>query len=206
MSLLHRRALIAGATGLVLAGCSDIVGPPPAAKLYVLKATLPAPAPGPKVAWALTVQTPESGAGLAGERIAILRPPAILDYYAASAWADPLPAMVQAALLEAFETSARLAAVARDSDGTQSDYILSTDLRDFEARYDQGEGAPLAVVRLGVRLIQARTRKVAGYVEIAKEARASANTVDAAVAALGNAFSAVLADLVVWALGQPAPV
>lgn len=196
---LHRRALFAAASGLVVAGCADIVGPLPAPKLYVLAPTLAA-VPGAAVPWALSVQVPDSTAGLDSERIVISRPPSGLDFYAAAAWADRVPALVQTALVEAFESSGRIASVARDNVGTRADLILNTDLRSFEARFDSGEGAPLGVVRLGVRLIEARSRRIIGTTVIAKEARASANTVDAGVAAITAAFSSALADLVPWVL------
>lgn len=204
--MIDRRLLFAGAAGLVLAGCSDIVGPPPAGKLFVLKPRLPGAVAGAKNNWALSIQMPSASAGLDSDRIAILRPPASLDYYAASAWADPLPQLVQSGLLEAFEASGRLAAVSRDADAAQADFLLSTDLRDFEARYDAGEGAPLAVVRLGVRLVSTHTRRIAGYTELSKEVRASANSVDAAVEAMSAALSGVLADLLPWVLDRSAPI
>ncbi len=163
---MNRRSIFTAACSLVVAGCSDVIGPPPAPRLYVLDPALPGALPGPKVNWALAIQLPAATAGLDSARIAILRPPASLDYYAESAWADRLPALVQSAVLEAFEASGRISAVSRDSDGAQSDYVLGMDLRDFEARYDRGEGAPLAVVRLGVRLIESRTRRIAGYTEL----------------------------------------
>ncbi len=202
---INRRLLFTGTAGLVLAGCSDIISAPPSPKLYVLKPKLPAKLQGPAVKWALSIQLPAAGGGLDSERIAILRPPASLDYYAGSAWADPLPQLVQQDLLEAFEASGRIASVSRDSDANLVDLILGIDLRDFEARYDQGEGAPLAVVRLGARVIQARSRKIAGYTEFAKEVRASANSIDAGVEALSDAFSGVLTDLVPWVLSQSVP-
>lgn len=201
---LHRRALIAGATGLFVAGCSDVIGPPAAPKLYVLAPKLAA-IPGPAIPWGLSVQLPDATAGLDSERIAIARPPSGLDFYADSAWSDRVPVLVQSALVQAFEASGRIASVARDSDGTRSDFILNTDLRDFEARYDQGEGAPLAVVRFGVRLIETRSRRIVGTTVFSKEVRASANSIDAGVAAITEAFSGVLAELVPWVLQQKGP-
>jgi cholesterol transport system auxiliary component len=200
---LHRRALIVAASGLVVAGCADIVGPLPSPKLYVLTPNFVA-VPGAPVPWALSVQTPDSTAGLDSERIVISRPPAGLDFYADAAWSDRVPMLVQTALVEAFERSGRIASVARDSAGTRTDLILNIDLRSFEARFDAGEGAPLGVVRLGVRLIAAGSRRIVGTTEITKEVRASANTVDAAVAAVTMAFSAVLAALVPWVLEHQA--
>lgn len=200
-----RRVLIAGGSALVVAGCSDIVGPLPAPKLYTLTPLLPGQLTGAKVAWALVVQLPAASAGLDSERIAITRPPSGLDYYADSAWADRLPVLAEAALVEAFEGSGRIAAVARDSDGARADYFLTTDLRDFACRFDAGEGAPLAVVRLGVRVVDARSRKIAGTAVFAKEVRAAANSVPAGVAALTEAYGAVLAELVPWVLDRGMP-
>jgi len=202
---LPRRALFAGAAGLILAGCSDIIGPPPAPKLYVLKPALPQDAAGAKVSWALSIRTPEAIAGLDSERIAILFPPYNLDYYAGAAWVDRLPRLVEASLLEAFEASGRIDAVAQDQDAARADYALSTDIRDFEARLDSAPGAPVAAVRIGARLLSSRTQEIVGYTNVSREERASANSVDAAVEALDTAFAAVLAQLVTWVLDRPAP-
>jgi cholesterol transport system auxiliary component len=203
---LTRRVLFAGASALVVAGCADVVGPPSSPKLYMLNPLLSGPLAGSKVGWALSIQMPEASAGFDSDRIALTRPPSGLDYYADAAWADRLPVLVETACLEAFERSGRIAAVARDSDGARADYFLNTDVRDFACRYDAGEGAPLAVVRLGVRVVDARTRKINGTAVFAKEVRAAANSVPAGVAALTEAYGAVLADLVPWVLGRGMPV
>ncbi len=200
---LNRRALLAGASGLLATGCADLVGPPPSSKLYLLKPALPQALAGAKVNWALSIQLPDTSAGLDSERIVIQRPPAGMDFYAGSAWPDRLPVLVQGALLEAFEAGGRIAAVARDSDAAHADYYLATDLRDFEARYDEPDGVPTAVVRIGARMIVARTRDIAGYTEASREVRASQNSVEAAVEALAAALSEVLGEIVPWALGMP---
>jgi cholesterol transport system auxiliary component len=157
------------------------------------------------VQWALSIQMPDATASLDTERIAISRPPSGLDYYADTAWADHLPALVETAMMEAFERSGRIGAVARDSDGARADTMLGTDLRDFACRYDAGEGAPLAVVRIGARMMDAKSRKITGSAVFAKEVRATANSVPAGVAALTEAFGGVLAELVPWVLDRGTP-
>ena len=204
--LLSRRLLLAGASGLALAGCGDLIGPPEALQLYILKPALPQATPGTKVDWALSIALPDASAGLDSQRIAILRPPASMDYYANAAWPDRLSVLVQNALLQAFENCGRIDAVAPDSDGTHADYILSTDLRDFEARYDQPDGVPVAVVRIGARLVGAVKRNIAGRFEAAEEVPASQNSVDAAVAALDEALARALTKIVAWALEMPKPL
>jgi cholesterol transport system auxiliary component len=202
---LSRRLLLAGA-GLALAGCSasDLLGAPAEPKLYVLR-THPAAIPGPSVSWALSILTPDAAAGLDSDRIAIFRPPATLDYYASAAWPDQLPALVQSAILQAFEASGRIGKVAPDSDGAHADYVLATDLRDFEARYDQPDGVPTAVVRIQARLLNAVTRNVVDNFDASEEVPAAQNAVDAAVEALDEALNRALAQIVGWALSAPSP-
>jgi cholesterol transport system auxiliary component len=203
--LISRRLLLAGVSGLALAGCGGLIGPPEAPRLYVLKPALPQATQGTKVDWALSIALPDASAGLDTDRIAISRPPAGMDYYADAAWPDRLPALVQSALLQAFEDSGRIEAVALDTDAAHADYILSTDLRDFEARYDQPDGMPVAVVRIGARLVRAVKRDIAGHFDAAEEAPATQNSVEAAVAALDEALARALAKIVAWALEAPKP-
>lgn len=202
---ISRRVLFAAASSLALGGCANMMGPPPAPKLYLLNPPLPGPLAGAKADWALSVAIPDAGAGLDSERIAIVRPPFDFDYYADAAWADRLPLLVQSALIAAFEGAGRIGEVAHMRDGIRADYILNSDLREFTARYDAGEGAPLAAVKIAARVVHARTRKIAGTMVASKEVRASANAIPAAVAALTEATGAVLAELVPWVLDRAPP-
>jgi len=203
LPLISRRLLLAGVPGLALAGCSGLLGPSEAPKLYILKPKLAAAEAGAKVPWALSIASPDANAGLDSERIAIERPPASLDYYADAAWSDRLAALLQDALLEAFEASGRIDAVSRDTNGAHADYILTIDVRDFEARYDQPDGAPVAVVRFGVKLLSALKRDIVARIDTAEEVPATQNSVDAAVEALNAALANALTKIVPWALGAP---
>ena len=202
---LSRRLLLAGVSGLALAGCGDLIGPPEALQLYVLKPAVPKASQGAKADWALSIALPDATAGLDSQRIAIMRPPASMDYYANAAWPDRLSVLVQNALLQAFEDCGRIDAVAPDSDGTHADYILATDLRDFEARYDQPDGVPVAVVRIGARLVGAVKRNIAGRFDAAEEVPATQNSIEAAVAALDEALARALVKIVAWAMDMPKP-
>jgi cholesterol transport system auxiliary component len=199
-----RRLLLVGASSIVLAGCSSLVGPSPAPRLYVLKP--PVAATGPKVSWALSIALPSASSAYDTDRIAISRSPAGFDYYAGAAWSDHLPALVQTALLEAFESSGRIDRVARDSDAIHADYILVTDLRDFKARYDQPDAPPVAIVHISARLIDTLKRNIASHFDAVEEVPASENSIEAAVAALDAALARALTKIVAQALGPiPAP-
>ena len=62
----------------------------------------------------LLVDVPVGTAGLDTTRIALSRSAVSIDYFADSEWTNPVPLLVQTALLESFENSRTLAAIDRD--------------------------------------------------------------------------------------------
>jgi cholesterol transport system auxiliary component len=139
------------------------------------------------------------------DRIALVQPTSQMDYYANANWQDRLPMLVQGALLEAFEKSGRIDAVGRDTDGIKSDYLLLTDVRDFQARYDVADGAPTAVVNITAKLIAVRSRAIVDTCPAHAEVAASQNSVAAVAQAFNQALGSVLSQIVDWALRVPPP-
>lgn len=201
----RRGLLLAGAAALALGGCSGMIGPTAAPQLYVLRPKL-GPLPDAQQAnWQLTVAQPNAPLSLDTARIALQRSAETMDYYAHSAWQDRAPVLVRRALIEAFERSGKISAVARDTEGVRADYLLQSDLRAFEARYNSANGAPDVVVEIAAQLLRTPGRKIAATVRVRKTARASANSVPAVVAAFDQALAAAVEDIAVWALKAPAP-
>ncbi len=203
---IDRRALLAGGTALIFAaGCSNVIGPPDAPQLYLLRPPFPPPAPGPKVGWALSVVLPDAPDSLDTSRIAISRSAGTMDFYADASWPDHLTALVQTALVEGFEHSGRIEQVAADSAGLHANYLLMTSIRDFEARYDTPDGAPTAVVSLDAKLVTRAVRQIVSHTTVSQEVPAGANTISAAVDALNRAFAAAVGQIVDWTLSAPPP-
>ena len=207
-----RRALFGIVPALLLASTSsNILGPPNASQIYVLTASAAAaaaaaaPAPGPKVAWALSIGIPSASDSLDTDRIALMRSNTTMDYYANAQWPDRLPLMVQTALLENFENSGRITQVARNEDSLSVDYTLRSELRDFEARYDQPDGAPTVVVKITSRMVTAHGHNIASTFTTEQSVPASANSVNAVVEAFDTALAAAAAQIVNWALALPPP-
>ncbi|MBL6853216.1 MAG: membrane integrity-associated transporter subunit PqiC, partial [Alphaproteobacteria bacterium] len=104
--LLDRRSLfVTGAASVALAACSNIVGPPEAAPLYMLRPKVPASTNGRAVNWQISIQLPEAPQSLDTDRIALVQPGNVMEYYANAEWPDRLPFLVQQALIEAFEAN-----------------------------------------------------------------------------------------------------
>ena len=112
-------------------------------------------------------------------------------------WADNLPKLVQARIVQSFENARQLSAVSRPLDQLNPDYRLELAIRGFQIMLTP---APKAVVDVTARLVSDK-----GVVADARAFTATipAKSADApdAVAALNQAFVQVAADIVTWAVG-----
>jgi cholesterol transport system auxiliary component len=197
--------LAAGASAFALGACSNIIGPPAASPLYMLKPAPVATRSGPPVRWQLTVELPEATDSYDTTRIVLMQPNGQMDYYADATWQDRLPYVVQGTLIEAFESSGRMQGVGRDTEGLKSDYLLVTDIRAFEARYAAPDAPPTVSVRIVAKLIAARTRTIVRATDAHGEAQAAQNNVASVVAAFNQALSAVQTQIVDAVLNAPPP-
>lgn len=200
-----RRLFLSGASALFLTGCGNLLGGAPPSQIYLLRPAPPQPQPGAKVSWALAIMKPDASDALDTDRIALARNETQLDYYANAVWPDRLSNIVQTALLAGFEASGRIQSVARDEDALRSDYNLSTEIRDFEARYSAPDGAPAVSVTIIARMAAARSRQIVANLTANATQPASANAVDAVVQAFDAALANAVGQIVNWALDLPPP-
>ena len=200
-----RRLFLVGASSLVLTACGNLLGGAPPSQIYVLRAAPPPAQPGPKVSWALAVMKPDALGALDTDRIALARNDTQLDYYANAVWPDRLANIVQTALVAGFEASGRIDSVARDEDALRADYDLSTEIRDFEARYTTPDGAPTVTVTMIAHMAGAHSREIVANLTVNLTQPASANSVDAVVQAFDVALASAAAQIVSWALNLPPP-
>ena len=192
------RALLLSAA-LGLAGCSAFTSAPPS--LYVLQPKTTYDTNLPTVGYQLVVTVPDAPQSLDSARIALARSPTTIDYFANSAWTDRAPVMVQDLLVESFENTRKIVSVGRDTSGLRADYVLLTDLRDFEARYYEGTNKPPQVrVRLTAKLIKMPEREIIGGLDAVKLADAEHNDIDSIVAAFGEATGNAMKMIVQWTL------
>ncbi len=162
----------------------------------------------PLVKWALEVGGPAAPDSLDSERIALSNSPTTVDYYANAAWIGRAPVMLQSLLVQAFEASSgkiRKASVPADTSALHSDYMLGTDIRDFEAQYATKDSAPKVVVSVEAKLFRTHARDIVASLSATQEAQAGTNSVDSVVMAFNEATGALLKQIVEWALHAPAP-
>ena len=195
---LPRRIFLVG-LALAPAACSLLPqgGPPP--KLYTLTPATGSPTGGSRVTWQLLVETPVSAGALDTDRIALSRGPISLDYFAAAAWVDRAPLMLQTLIVQSFENSGRIAAVARETLSLRADYMLLPEVRHFEADYGAA-AVPAAHVELGMKLIRMPERAIVAQQLFDARVPAAANDVPAIVDAFNAAFHQVAQQVVEWTL------
>lgn len=194
----RRRIVLSGASLLALSGCGSLIGPQSApSQMYVLAPELPARGDMRALPWQLVVSQPEASASLSTDRIALKRGDTF-DYYANAQWTDAVPQLLQTQLVQAFEKAGAMGSVAKDVAGIHADYILQSEVRAFEARYDSADGAPTVIVDLTMKLLSAHSGAIVAAHDFRHETPASANAIPAAVTAFDAGVSAVLADIVQW--------
>jgi len=186
---------------LALGGCSNLLAPSGApAKLYTLSAAARADSKAPQVRWQLLVAMPDAALDLNNVRIALAPAPTRIDYYADVTWADRPPAMLQALLLESFDNSGRISAVQRQSSGLKSDFVLTSNIQDFQVEtFDQ----PIVHIGLTARLIRTRDRTIVASRRFETTSSAGANF-DGAIAAFDTDLQTLLPQIVDWTLNQGA--
>jgi cholesterol transport system auxiliary component len=153
----------------------------------------------PSVFWQLAVEVPNASANLSTSRIAIAQSPTSSDYYSKTAWTDRAPLMVQTRIVDSFENSHKIIAVARESIGLRANYVLQSDLRNFEAMYFYG-GTPIAHVRIVAKLVRMPDRQIIAVGTFERCVRARADKVPRVVEAFDQALGSVMKRLVAWTL------
>lgn len=188
----RRHFLVLSATGL--AGCGIVPDVNKPLTLYTVKPKLALAQPPAKVAWQLVVAEPAAERDIDTTRIALTRTPNVIEYFADGNWSDTAPKMVQAKLIEAFESTNAIVAVGRDAAGLRADYILQSDLRDFEADYTSG--TTTAHIRLIAKLVQMPDRRITRTVSAEASAPAGGKDLPAIVTAFEQALGQVLTKIV----------
>ena len=155
----------------------------------------PTVATGAPVAADLQVSVESTAPGLDVTGIAARFPDARLEYLAGARWPVRMPALIEAAMIEALQDSGRLRSVQGDFSRFRSTHTLALEVRRFEADYTGGE-VPVAEVALAITVGRQSDRRVIASFTVAADQGASENRVSSVVAALDAAFAKAAADAV----------
>lgn len=160
---------------------------------------LTAPKPGPRFGGAvrgqIVVSEPTAIQTLEADRILVKDASGTVSHLGGAQWADRLPRLIQARLINTFENSSKLKAVSRPGERVSPDYLISTEIRAFQIATPAGE----AFVELSARLVHDRSGRIVAARVFS--ARVPLGKVEAGAAARGldAALSKVLVEVVRWA-------
>jgi cholesterol transport system auxiliary component len=186
-------AMLAGGCSNLLPGTSE----PP--RLFTLTPKTTFDPNLPRASWQLTIDVPLAEAGINTTRIALSHDPVTLEYYARAEWVDRAPLLVQRLLVESFEATHRIVAVARQSINLRPDFSLICDLREFQAEY-RGAGPPQVRVRLSAKLVKMPERTIVGSTDAETFVRAAGPELEDVVRAFDTALGKTLKRVVEWTL------
>ena len=184
-----RAALLASALAALLAACGGGAAP----VTYDLTAPREALRRGP-ARGTLVVAEPVALQSYDSDRIIVRAASGNLSVLAGAQWADRLPRLVQARMIQTIENSSRYASVGRPGDRLTAAYNLVSEIRAFEIQEASGE----AVVEITLKLVADRTGQIgAGRLF---SARVPAGAIDGpgASAALDQSLQNVLRQIAAW--------
>ena len=203
-AVLRTTAALAAGAGLAGCGAARVLLLDEPARLFTLTPKSTFEGPLPTVGWQLLIETPVAANALDSVRIALYDNPFEIQYFAAIAWSARAPAMVQTLLVESFENSNRIVAVGRETVGLRANYVLKTELREFQAEYagpeDLGVRPPTVRVRINAKLVRVPERTIIGSLNFESLETAAGPMVDAVIPAFDEALGTVMGDIVEWTL------
>lgn len=166
--------------------------------IYDLEAVQTYPARHP-LALQLVIPEPTAILALDTQRLVVTPESESLDASIVQAqWADSIPKLVQARLIESFENYSEEKAPVRPTEGVQTDATLLSEIQRFQVDVS---GKPTAEVSLSVKIVAKSGRIVASQVFRSSQpvGHLDAKT---AVAALDRAFTDASEQIVTWTAGK----
>lgn len=143
----------------------------------------------------LRVATPRATGLLDATGIVVMPEPGRVSTYAGARWSKAPALIVRARLVDAF-MAAGLPTVTTDDDRFTSDYVLSGNLRAFQAEYRGG--APVVVVRFDAQVRKGGSLHLLATHSFVITRQPAGTDIAQVVAAFGAADDALAAQVVHW--------
>ena len=110
--------------------------------------------------------------------------------------------MVQTLLVESFENTGKIVSVARQGVDLRADYVLKTELREFQAEYVRAGEAPHVWVKLNAKLVRMPARTIIASETFEARYAAGGTARKDTVIAFDDTLNKVLKKSVIWTMGR----
>ena len=204
MKNLRRLSVFALVTAL--SGCAGLTSLNSAATptdLYLLTPKSTFDPSLPRLRQQIVVAEPTATAAVSTDRIAVQPSPFEVEYLPRARWVDRAPLIIQALLIESYENSGRVDAVGRSAIGLSADYIIVTDVREFQARVPDGapEDSPLqAQVRLNIKIVYTELDRIIPSNSFERTVTTASDDTKDVVAAFDQALGSTMRNAVEWSI------
>lgn len=188
---------------LVLGGCATITSISDATtplQAYGLRAPTQVVEARGSLRRDLVIETLSAGGALDTDRILIRPDPFRAAYLPKVRWTDTAPVMLQGLMLRSFNDTGALRYVGRRPVGGTADYLLLSELTDFQAEVLPDGVTVLTRLRLTARLVRDTDGTILGSRTIETTAPVTSTEAEDVVAGLDAATQAGLRELTIWAL------
>jgi cholesterol transport system auxiliary component len=179
--------------GTSLVACSGALSTPPTT--FDLRAPSEVkPARGARAQ--LVVAEPSAVQVLDSDRIVVRPKVGEISYLSGAQWADRLPKLVQARLIQTFENAQRIGSVGSPDDKLSADATLVTEIRTFEIGVAEGT---VATVEISAKLVNESSGRILAANLFRSSVPAKGTAGPQASEALDEALQSVLRGIVGWA-------
>jgi cholesterol transport system auxiliary component len=185
-----------------IGGCLSLIKEPDPITIYALQADHSQPKNWPSVTWPLTIIRPNSSSFLDSNRIAVRPNPNVLQVYKGANWSDSLPDLVQAHLVEKFESSEKIKTVSRQNSGVPADVALLLDIRQFESVYANGQKNPHVLIQIHAKLLEYPSNRVITSRTFITDIPSTNKHLPAVVEAFEIGLNVISQDIVGWTLAN----
>jgi cholesterol transport system auxiliary component len=158
------------------------------------------------VSWQLGVEEPLADSFLNSVKIPIRinsdNETSYIKYTQGKEWRTRLPLMVQSLIITSLETSGKIKGVARLTQGLDANYILITEIKNFEFNLSESSQNSSAYILLTAKMLYKPERKIIATKVFQKKIDSPTQEFSDLLSALKKASSILFSDLTTWILEQ----
>ena len=159
----------------------------------------------PRLRHQIVVAEATATAAVSNDRIAVQPSPLKVEFLPGARWVDRAPAIIQTLLIESYENSGKVDAVGRSAVSLRPDYLIVTDVREFQARAapDAQPNDPLQVqVRLNVKVVYADFDRIIASRSFEEIVNTKSDDAEDVAEAFDEALGAVMKGAVQWSVRE----
>lgn len=157
----------------------------------------------PQIDKQIVVEEPTATAAVDTNQIVVQPTPLQVQYLPGARWVDRAPLIVQALLIESFENSGKVAAVGRSSVALRADYLIFTDVREFQAYLPSetsGSETLNVIVGLNIKVVAANDDLIIASRSFEKIVPSASDEAPDLAVAFDNALGSVMRNAVEWSI------